>query len=145
MYTILQFKVYRRLYTIIERKVQDLSTKRIRFSKVYDPWISKFYYYCVENIRSLNWKFTIKETPSWVVNYVTLHWSFSFSFLSGRSKLLRIVYSEIKDRVFSTKDLIFAVNHHKLLANDRILSIKIVLYQLGSNNFDDTLEQDRSR
>ena len=77
--------------------------------------------------------------------------------MSGRSKFLRIVYSEIKDRVFSTKDRTFLGNHfillanyrillandRILLANDRVLSIKIVLYQPGSNIFDDTLEQDR--
>ena len=48
---------------------------------------------------------------------------------------MRIVYSEIKDRVFSTKDDFWRM----------IVYFQSRSFYISSNNFDDTLEQDRSR
>ena len=47
-----------------------------------------------------------------------------------RSK--RIVNFQIKYRIFSANDRIIFTNDHKLFANDRVLSVKIIKFQLGS-------------
>ena len=60
-------------------------------------------------------------------------------FLYQKSKILRIVYFEIKDCIFSANDRILFVYDRILFDNDRVYSVKIVYFQSRSY----TINKDR--
>ena len=95
----------------------------IFWMKVSDPvkyTIIEFWNHTILSLKIYDYQLHVST-----IVYFTLLWSCSFSFITCKSSLLRIIDFQLKDFLFYEDDRL-------IFANDRIVSVNIVYFQPGS-------------